>query len=162
MTGYFRDLFAYDRWANGVMMGYLREHAGEPDQERLRGIFAHLIANMTPWVYLLRGEAAPEGMDLDPVWSVEECAAQLALRETELETILEGLVEADLERFVRSPGPAGRVWEDTVAEVLTNILLHGQHHRGQMEMVIEEQTGSYRNTFYMAYIRKRGRAGFSS
>ena len=152
LNAYFRDMFSYERWANEKMLGYLGDH---PDNERLLGIFGHLIAEMVPWLCLLKGKEVPAAFDCSPSWTVTECRTRFDALQSEAEDFLASLPEGALTGIVYSPGPSGKMIENTVSEILTHLLSHGQHHRGQMEMIIDFETRQYFPTSYMPYLRQK-------
>lgn len=147
-----RGLFEYEDWANARVLVFLE---GRPDDRRLLDIFGHLIAESLPWLCLLRGEPVPEALECAPHWSVGDCRANLASVQARLSLTLDRLAEGDLDAPVASPEPAGRTFSNTVIEVLTHLLTHGQHHRGQIEGIAEHETGTYLATSYMPYLRQR-------
>lgn len=151
MVDYFRQMFAYQDWANDKLLAYLQEH---PD-EQLLTMFAHIIADATPWLLLVQGRPIPSDIDFSPNWSLEECRTHLTQYQAETKAFIENLTDEGLNRVMSSPGANGATFENTVAEVLTSILLHGQHHRGQMEWIIEQKTGEHLNTFYLPFLRQQ-------
>lgn len=152
LNTYFRDMFGYERWANEKMLGYLGDH---PDNERLLETFGHLIAEMVPWLCLLRGEEVPASFDCSPSWTVTECGTRFDALQSETEDFVAALLEDGLTGIVSSPGAGGKIVENTVSEIPTHLLSHAQHHRGQMEMIIQDKTGQYFPTSYMPYLRQK-------
>ena len=148
---YFVHMFDYEDWANRKVLGYLMSNDGHDQIER---IFSHLIADMTPWVCLLLGREVPIDLDCSPRWTLEECEANLATSMSEIKTFVAGLSDEGFGNVVTSVAPNGRQFDNTVAEVLTQILSNGQHHRGQIEWIVEHETGEYLGTSYMPYVRQ--------
>jgi uncharacterized damage-inducible protein DinB len=60
----------------------------------------------------------------------------------------------DFNKVVCSPLPSGTMFENTLAEVLTHLLNHAEHHRGQMLMIIAKETGEYVPSLYMSFLRR--------
>ncbi len=152
LNGYFRDMFGYERWANERMLVYL---GNPPENERLLKIFGHLIAEMVPWLCLLKGKDVPILFDCSPSWTVTECGIRFDTLQSETEDFVASLPEDGLTGVVYSPGAGGKMIENTISEILTHLLSHGQHHRGQMEMIIQNETGQYFPTSYMPYLRQK-------
>jgi len=67
---------------------------------------------------------------------------------------INSVTTAELDNEVNSNGNNGHVFTNTIAEILTHITSHSQYHRGQIEMLIENETGIYFPTIYMAYLRQ--------
>src|SRR3569833_927695 len=150
LSDYFVHMVEYEAWANEKMFAYVTSGRA-PDS--VAGIFNHLIADMTPWIHLLTERPVPVVFDVSPSWSLEECHRFLTLTMEELKVFVDGLIDVDCERVIVSQGPNARRYENTVSEILTQILSHGQHHRGQIEWIVERETGEYLGTSYMPYVR---------
>ena len=138
MHAYFVHMFEYETWANDKTLAYVTSgRAPEP----VVGIFNHLIADITPWIHLLASRPVPDDLDFSPSWSQDECRRFLKLTMEEITVFVAGLTESDYGRVVTSFTPNGGQFDNTVAEVLTQILSHGQHHRGQIEYVRQLRPG---------------------
>ena len=158
MKTYFEEMFHYERWANGKVLTYLQ---AQPENAQLLGIFNHLVADALPWLPVLQGEAVSETvlqtMLQSSHWSVEECRRHLVALEDSLDEYLHSLSETDMSQTVSTVGPNGQLFPNTVAEILTHLLSHGQHHRGQIEWIVEKEGGVYLGTSYLPYLRQRGK-----
>jgi uncharacterized damage-inducible protein DinB len=148
---YFIHMFDYEDWANRKVLDYLKNNESHDQVER---IFSHLIADMTPWVCLLSAREVPIDLDCSPNWTLEECEANLTTSMSEIKSHIAGLSDGEFGNVVTSYASNGRQFDNTVAEILTQILSHGQHHRGQIEWIVEHETGEYLGTSYMPYVRQ--------
>ena len=157
MKLYFVEMFRYERWANARILAYLQ---AEPTRDQAMGsIFRHLVADALPWLHVLRGDGVPatviRSMTESPHWPLDMCRTELEAFQDALDMHLETLTEADFATVLTSEGPRGSQFHNTVAEVLTHLLSHGQHHRGQIELLAEQELGDYLATSYMPYLRQR-------
>lgn len=151
MKLYFTEMLEYERWANQRILDYL----GEPGEDKkIRKIFSHLLADMQPWISLMKGRGAPEKIDCNPDWSVDECKASAMTIYGSLKTILH-ISSQTMDDIIESPGRNGKVFKNTRKEIFTHLLSHSQHHRGQIEYIIETETSSYYSTTYLPYLRMR-------
>lgn len=148
---YFVHMFDYEDWANQKVLDYLKS---DDCHDQVEAIFSHLIADITPWACLLLGRDIPIDLDCSPRWTLEECEGNLTTAMSDLKTYVAGLSDGDFDNVVTSYAGNGSEFENTVAEVLTQILSHGQHHRGQIEWIIEHEAGVYLGTSYMPYVRQ--------
>lgn len=151
MKTFLERMFAYDRWSNQQILGWLLTN---PDYPEMRKIFVHLIAEYLPWLHLLRGEEVPADVDPEPDWSLSECREMLDEVMDALQSFVRNSTDESLQAIVRSPGPNHQVFGNTAAEVLTALLNHGEHHRGQLIYLIGQATGEYVPSVYMSYLRK--------
>jgi len=152
MKSYFAEMAAFDRWANEGLLAWMESHPEDPERTRA---FAHLIADSIPWLYVLRGELVPADVDPEPDWTLAECRANFGRVMDDLAAFVASLDEGDFGSVVRSTTPAGTTFEHSFTQVLTNLLGHSEHHRGQIVSLIMKETGEYVPTVYMSYLRCR-------
>lgn len=151
MNSYFAGMLEYERWANQRILDYLDETG---DHKKIRKIFSHLLADMQPWIFLMKGKAVPDIIDCNPDWSVDECKASAMTIYGSLKTILHTSSQT-MDDIIESPGSNGKLFKNTRKEIFTHLLSHSQHHRGQIEYIIETETSSYYSTSYLPYLRMR-------
>lgn len=152
MKTYFEEMARYDRWANERLLTWME---ARPENAELTQTFSHLVAENDPWLYLLRGETVPSDVNPEPAWSLAECRKNLG---PTMDAIASYVAAADDDSFsakVSSRSPAGHTFENSALEVLTNMLGHSEHHRGQMVAAIARDFGEYVPTAYMSYLRCR-------
>ncbi len=153
MKVYYSEMLAYERWANERVLAWLEDHPNHPE---LTKIFAHLIGENLPWIYLMRGKEVPADINPEPDWSLVDCR-------TQLESMLQAL-EYEVDRRddfsdpVRTTGKNGVVFEHTVGEILTSLLNHAEHHRGEIQGIVSRDTGEYIPSVYMCYLRANAAA----
>jgi len=149
---YLEEMTRFDRWANERLLNWMESR---PEDVELTQVYAHILGENLPWLYVLRGEDVPEDIRSEPDWSLAECRENFAPTMDALADYLAGLTEEEFATIVTSASPAGHTFQNTVLEVLTNLLAHAEHHRGQMVASIAEKTGEYVPTAYMSYLRYR-------
>ena len=151
MQTFMDEMVTFERWSNEKVLGWMETHSATPEMAR---IFAHLVADGLPWLRLMRGKAVPGDFDPEPLWSLAECRRQLDAAMDDLQAFVRATDDAGFAAVVRSPGPQGATIENTVAEVLTGMFNHAEHHRGQILMLIERETGEYVPSLYFSYLRR--------
>jgi uncharacterized damage-inducible protein DinB len=73
------------------------------------------------------------------VWSVlplTECQAQLRKLSRAWQAYLDCLTPESLEQPIRYTNSKGEDWSNTVADVLTHVVLHSSYHRGQIASLL--------------------------
>lgn len=123
-----KHLLHYTRWANSMILEDLLEHGQTPT--RAVTWFAHILAAEHLWLDRLTG--APQRHVVWPDWKVYECDEQFKILERRWASYLESLSDADLDRIVTYTNTQGDPFTNTVREILTHIVLHAPHHRGQI------------------------------
>lgn len=110
--------------------------------------FRHILAAEEIWLSRLRGttprvtvwpEKAPEP---SREWIMRNC-----------NTLRDYLSGASLTTVVEYRTGAGALWRSQVSDVLLHILGHGNHHRGQIAMIVKAAGGSPAMTDYIFYTR---------
>lgn len=149
MKNYFLDLLEFEKWANESVLAWMESHPENPEMVKT---FAHLIAENHPWTYLLRAEQVPNDVNPVPNWTRAECRANLEPTINALIAFVQSCENFD--RAIQSPGRDGVIFENSVTEILTALLNHAEHHRGQILWMIEKETGEYVPSLYMSYLRK--------
>lgn len=112
---------------------------------------AHLIA--TEEVWLARLERRPPGV---PVWPDVTLAGVKQLAERTHAAwfrYLERLQESDLATPVNYRNSAGREFADPVGEILLHAALHGQYHRGKINLMLRQAGLKPAPADYIAFVR---------
>ena len=130
-TDHLRRLWAHASWADSTLLERLQRAAVPPDVLRE---FAHIIGAEEVWLSRLAGRAATA-----PVWPNLELAETAdLLREThpQYAQLIDGLADDDLGRGVAYTNSAGRAFTTPVGDILLHVMLHGQYHRGKINLLL--------------------------
>jgi uncharacterized damage-inducible protein DinB len=121
-------MLAYDDWANAEVVAAIRA-PGAPPPRALR-LFSHIVG--AGWVWLSRLKPGGETMAVWPELTLDRCEAELPkLRRAWLDT-LSGLGADRLEQPIAYTNTKGEPWRSTVQDIVTHVVLHAAHHRGQI------------------------------
>ena len=66
---------------------------------------------------------------------------------------LDRLDEAALARVVAYANTAGKPFETSVEDILLHVALHGQYHRGKVNLILRQEGYTPAPTDYIAFIR---------
>ncbi|HEY0154736.1 MAG TPA: DinB family protein [Longimicrobium sp.] len=127
------------------------EHLPDGD-ERARAVrlYAHLAAAEHVWLSRLEGRTP-----VHPVWpdlSLADAAALAADSIAAFRRVAEG-AQDELARVVEYRNSAGLSFQNTVAEILTHVALHGSYHRGQIAALTRAGGGTPAATDYIMFAR---------
>ncbi len=123
-------LFDYDRWANSLVYDALAA-LDEDVPEKTRARLGHIAAAQQFW--LSRFDDAYERPDgFFPIWDMEELRDRIEKIGAALQEYLEGLREEDMSRVIEYRATEGPGYSSQLAEVFTQLALHGSYHRGQI------------------------------
>jgi len=121
-----RRLFAFDHWANLVALDAVALVAGRVPRaiERLN----HILGASRVWLGRVTGEPPPFGHDAS--FDVVELRREFEAARAGWEAFLDAQTDADLSRVI-AYGNTQRV---ALGDILTHLPLHGQQHRGQINV----------------------------
>jgi uncharacterized damage-inducible protein DinB len=121
-----RRQFAYDLWANQEVLRSIRTAAGGRD--RSLQLMSHILAAERLW--LERLEHKPQSLPVWPQLDLEGCEAEAS----ELGRLWVRYLEQadDLSETIAYKNSKGELWNSTILEVLTHVVMHSAYHRGQI------------------------------
>ncbi len=136
MLQYMRRLIAYDDWANDATLTSLRVKecaAGER-------LLAHIAGAEVLWLARILG--TPSTVAVWPEFTSDECEEQLADVASAWHDLLDGLRANDLSRPVEYKNSKGEEWTSTIGDILTHVVMHSAHHRGQIAAIVSGANGA--------------------
>jgi uncharacterized damage-inducible protein DinB len=134
---HFRDLFAFDRWANRRVLDSIRAFGEEGDPDALK-LLAHIIGSSRVWVTrLVGGEYA--SLENWPALDFDACAVGLEMMYERWSRYLEDMTEEGLDELVPYRDMKGIARESSVRDTLTHVVNHATYHRAQIARVIREK-----------------------
>ena len=85
--------------------------------------------------------------------SLPECEALSAENAAAYATYINTLPEANLAAVIRYRNTQGEDFANTVLDILTQVVIHGAYHRGQIAKAIGRAGGKSVNTDYIIFAR---------
>jgi uncharacterized damage-inducible protein DinB len=129
-----RQLSLHSVWADDQLLGALTRAPGEPEQAWRE--YAHVLGAAEVWLSRLEQRAART-----PVWptlSPQECIALKATLATAYAALLAQLTDDDLDRQVSYTTSDGRAFTNVVSDILMHVAMHGQYHRGKVNLLLRQ------------------------
>ena len=146
---YLRRLADHCLAADAALAESLRTAASVPDAA-LRE-YAHVIGAEETWLARIESRAARTA-----IWPAGSLNDVLQLRRTVAESYrvyLAALRDADLERMVSYRNSAGVDFSTSIADILFHVMLHGQYHRGKVNLLLRQSGLPPVPTDYIAFVR---------
>jgi uncharacterized damage-inducible protein DinB len=128
LVEYLRRQFAYDEWANREVLDALR--VGQSSTVKPRQLLAHILSAERLWLERIRKQ--PQTFPVWPDFSLDQCESQISELASLWLEYLEHLSSAALSQRVPYQNSKGEAWTNTVADILTHVVLHSAYHRGQI------------------------------
>jgi uncharacterized damage-inducible protein DinB len=127
-----RRLWAHAEWADGLLLAAL-EQQPNPPAEALRE-YAHILGAEETWLSRLEGRAARAA-----VWPEPEAVGELARSvRAGYAAYLTSLAESELDRGVAYVNSAGLAFTTPAMDILLQVMLHGQYHRGKINLLLRQ------------------------
>lgn len=156
-----RELFAYDRWANARALDALvgsdpwrSGGAQEGPLARAGQLLAHVAIAKEVWLARVEGRE-PAADTLWPPCPADAGASRLARSAAAWEGWLDRLGAEALEREVGYRNTAGAAFTTRLDRILQHVVNHGTHHRGQVTELLRARDVPRPPLDYVAFTRER-------
>lgn len=142
-----RQLHAHNVWADGRMIDALDDASGA-------GILAeaaHVLGAEEVWLARIEGRtpllAVWPDLDLEALRTVADAV------HAGYEAFLDGTRADDLDRIVAYVNSAGDAFETPLGQILHHVFLHGQYHRGKVNLLLRQAGQEPAPTDFIAFVR---------
>jgi uncharacterized damage-inducible protein DinB len=149
MKTYFINLFNYDRYANGLILGTILK-ANSP--EKPVQLMAHLLAAQQIW-YNRCNELPAIGGALWPDWKADTFEQLINDNHRKWIDFLSATDDLAFEKQVKYQNSKGDTFNNKLSDVLAHLVNHGTHHRAQAGQHLKLAGIDLPNTDYIFYIR---------
>ncbi|WNR46912.1 DinB family protein [Paenibacillus roseipurpureus] len=138
-------------WADGRILDALEE--SETKNKDLLKLVRHVAVAERVWLYRLEGKGSAqytlweEAEDLTAIRRMfEENAEQYRV-------YIEGLEESELDEMMDYANQSGVPFRTSVRDILLQVLLHGQYHRGQINRALRIEYADPVQVDYITFAR---------
>lgn len=143
-----RSLWAHVAWADRCILGALRA-AGSPSVEALRE-YAHIVGAEEVWLSRIEHRAArAPGWPQVSLAAAETLASQVR---SGYDALLARTDEHLLGEGVTYTNSTGQTFTDTLGDVLLHVALHGQYHRGRVNLLLRQGGHEPSPTDYIVFV----------
>jgi len=143
------ELLKYTVWANNTILALLEKYGPQTPPSSLR-LMSHLVNSQATWLARLRGQAPTVG-----IWDEQDLATCKRMN-TETLKGFEAIIEKSDDAFQQKvvyKNSMGVAFENTILDILLQMLSHGSYHRGQIAMQLRQHGLEPVNTDYIMFIR---------
>lgn len=148
-----RRMWRHVFWADGDLLKAVSVSDSIPD-DAIRE-FAHIIG--TEEVWLARLEGRPPRLAVWPSDPDGDLRTHLhaVVRQTHgrWESYLSRLQDSVFDKAITYTNSAGRTFENTVRDILLHVVLHGQYHRGKVNLMLRQAGSEPAPVDYIALVR---------
>lgn len=143
-----RQLWAHAAWADRLVMEALNN---SPQAESAWTEYAHILGAEETWIARLEGRSPRV-----PVWPQLDKRGIEALRLDVLaayDAYLGGLDDAELSAVIDYTNTAGTPFQTRCADILLHVAMHGQYHRGRINVLLRQGGSEPVPVDYIAFVR---------
>jgi uncharacterized damage-inducible protein DinB len=144
-----RQLWDHSAWADDELIRALTGPQGAPEPAWRE--YAHTLGAAEVW--LSRLQARERRVAVWPSLSPQECAALKTQLASEYAALLAQLSEEELDRPVSYETTDGRAFTNSVGEILTHAAMHGQYHRGKVNLLLRQEQMTPAPVDLIAFLR---------
>lgn len=150
MRAWVRRLIDHLGWANERTLELVRRTGND----RALELLAHVLAAERVWLARLRtGDSS--GIELWPAMGADRCEERMRENLVGYRRLADSWEEAELRSTVAYENSEGEAFETPAAEILLQVFLHGEHHRGQIAREVRASGGEPVNTDFIQFSRQR-------
>jgi len=143
-------MYEHLNWANHRLLEILQNN--EDENQDVIGLFSHILFAEKVWITRLLGLDSSRL----PIWSdvdLEVCAELVMQNEESLTRFITELANTDLDRLVFYKNSKGKEFKNSVRDILTHVALHGQYHRGQINLQLRAGGIEPVNMDFITFVR---------
>ncbi|MDR2206422.1 MAG: damage-inducible protein DinB [Flavobacteriaceae bacterium] len=140
------DLFEYTHHCNREMIKFISENALQNDEKIVR-LLNHILNAQQVWNSRILGEKSFDVWQINAFEDLENINRQNFLKSIEI------IANRDLDRKIRYQNSKGSKFENSIFEVLFQIVNHSTYHRGQINSLIKNAGFEAVLTDYIFYKR---------
>ena len=149
MQAHFKKLFEYDKWANNTLLEKF-EHQF-PQNPHIYALMSHLLSAQRIWLdrcldlpqsAIIWGERLPD--------ELREDTENYHLAWVDF---INRLQADDFESSVTYTNFKGDTYTTKLSDIITQVLNHGAHHRGQIMTLMKEEGFVLPNIDYITFVR---------
>ncbi|PWL29863.1 DinB family protein [uncultured Roseivirga sp.] len=132
MKEHYTRLFEYNLWANKEFSEAVRVNPFE--NQKILKLISHIANAQVIWLSRLKKEETSVG-----VWDEHEVHEALDMLESSSQDWLDYIYSEELEENVSYKNSKGEEFENMVSDILTHVVNHGTHTRGQIAYLLREE-----------------------
>lgn len=146
-------LVDYDLWANLKILALLEDYPSFDHREKTLHLFYHIIGTQHHW----HGRVVGADLSDIKVWpelELEDCRNLIKANYTKLKNLV-GENEGELDRGISYKNSSGTAYTTTLSDILHHVVIHGQHHRSQIAMLLRMSEIAPPPTDFIFYTREQ-------
>lgn len=147
MKEHYTKLFEYNLWANNEFSEVLR--ANQFQNSKILKLISHMANAQSIWLSRIKKETSSRG-----VWDEHTLKEALELLANSSQDWLDFIYSGDMDQETISyKNSKGNEFESRLGDILTHVVNHGTHHRGQIAHMLREEDIDPPASDFIFYVR---------
>ena len=142
-----RRLLAHNSWADAELATSARDHHGTEIWRE----YSHILGAAEVWLSRLEGRRSSAAVW--PALTVEEAQSLRQSLVDGYDRYLSALTAERLEETVAYTTSAGQPFRTAIGDILLHVALHGQYHRGKVNLLLRQSGSAPAPTDFIAFAR---------
>ncbi|MEK3735226.1 MULTISPECIES: DinB family protein [Paenibacillus] len=138
-------------WADGRILEALEE-SGTKDKDLLK-LVRHVAVAEQVWLSRLQGKGSMQYVLWEEAANLTEIRTMFEDNAKQYRVYMEGLKESELDEMVDYTNQSGVPFQTSVRDILLQVLLHGQYHRGQINRALRLESAEPVQIDYITFAR---------
>lgn len=138
-------------WADGRILDAL-EVSKTKDKELLK-LVRHVAVAERVWLSRLQGKGTAQFVLWEETEDMTAIRAMFEENADQYRVYIEGLEEAELDEIIDYANQSGVQFQTSVRDILLQVLLHGQYHRGQINRALRIESAEPAQVDYITFAR---------
>lgn len=138
-------------WADERILDALEESKTK-DKDLLK-LVRHVAVAEQVWLSRLQGKVSAQYSLWEEAEVLTEIRAMFEENAEQYRVYMEGVVESDLDEMIEYANLSGVSFRTSVRDILLQVLLHGQYHRGQINRALRMESAEPVQVDYITFAR---------
>ncbi|MCM3626169.1 DinB family protein [Paenibacillus glycanilyticus] len=138
-------------WADGRILDALEE--SETKNIDLLKLVRHVAVAERVWLSRLQGKGSAQYSLWEETDSLTEIRTMFEENAGQYRVYIEGLEESELDKMIDYANQSGDPFRTSVRDILLQVLLHGQYHRGQINRALRMESAEPVQVDYITFAR---------
>ncbi|QYK67794.1 MULTISPECIES: DinB family protein [Paenibacillus] len=138
-------------WADGRILDVLEE--SETKNKDLLKLVRHVAVAERIWLSRLEGKGSVQYSLWEEVENLTAIRTIFEENAEQYRVYIEGLEESELDEMIDYANQSGVPFRTSVRDILSQVLLHGQYHRGQINRALRIESAEPAQVDYITFAR---------
>jgi uncharacterized damage-inducible protein DinB len=131
---HFLRLYSYDIWANDQVLLTLQDNLNFPEADKAIAYYSHIVGAQEVWYSRIKGQSSDE-LDIWPDYGLSAGLQKLKTLSEKWKLLIENN-RSSLDKIIGYQNSKGKSFETPLSDILQHLIIHGQHHRAQIAVLL--------------------------